>query len=101
MSLMHHPATEHVPSHNACDGLRERDGTDSGPWCCWTHALNFHGDHITEKMTSSDTVLSDASPIEWERLTGAPLDTEDNLSFVLLAAPTFAGTEDFFFFLDH
>ena len=39
-------------------------------------------------------LLSDASPMEWERLTGAPLDTEDNLSFVLLAAPTFAGTDD-------
>ena len=37
---------------------------------------------------------ADASPLEWERLTRVPLDTNDNVSFILLGAPTFAKIDD-------
>ena len=37
---------------------------------------------------------ADASPLQWEGLTGVPLDTNDNVSFILLGAPTFAKIDD-------
>ena len=37
---------------------------------------------------------ADASPLEWEGLTRVPLDTNDNVSFILLGAPTFAKIDD-------
>lgn len=37
---------------------------------------------------------ADASPLEWEGLTGVPLDTNDNVSFILFGSPTFAKIDD-------
>lgn len=37
---------------------------------------------------------ADASPLEWEGLTGVPLDTDDNVSFILFGSPTFAKIDD-------
>ena len=37
---------------------------------------------------------ADASPLQWEGLTGVPLDTDENVSFILLGAPTFAKIDD-------
>ena len=37
---------------------------------------------------------ADASPLQWEGLTGVPLDTDDNVSFILFGSPTFAKIDD-------
>ncbi|KAK9902118.1 hypothetical protein WJX75_004921 [Coccomyxa subellipsoidea] len=37
---------------------------------------------------------ADASPLEWERVTQVPLDTNDNVNLVLLASPSFAKIND-------
>lgn len=38
--------------------------------------------------------FTDASPLEWERVTQVPLDTNDNVNLVLLASPSFAKIND-------
>lgn len=47
-----------------------------------------------QSCACGDALRADASPVEWERLTGVPLDTNDAVSCVLLAAPTFARIDD-------
>ncbi|EIE18487.1 hypothetical protein COCSUDRAFT_68226 [Coccomyxa subellipsoidea C-169] len=37
---------------------------------------------------------ADASPLEWEKVTRVPLDTNDNVNLVLLASPSFAKIND-------
>ncbi len=38
--------------------------------------------------------IADASPLQWEGLTGVPLDANDNVSFILFGSPTFAKIND-------
>ena len=86
--------TKHMLSNNTCNGRMEMRYSGLWPLVFLEHVMTCHGDHHCGRNDGHHTIYSDASPIEWEGLTGAPLDTEDNLSFVLLAAPTFAGTDD-------
>jgi hypothetical protein len=39
-------------------------------------------------------VSADASPVEWEKVVNVPLDTNENVSMVLLGAPSFSKIED-------
>lgn len=37
---------------------------------------------------------ADASPMQWEKLIGVPLDTDDNVNLVILASPSFQKIND-------